>query len=1302
MHLLAPSSGGGGLDESLRAIDLGISPADVVFLTTADSEIGCMVSAFKRHCAETEKAGAEKTISLRCVNVLRLKHPFSVDMFVENTLEKGSQCVIMRLLGGVSYWRYGCSQISQWAKERSRVFIPLPGEDQPDNFLAQHAILTEKTGNLADWHRYFIEGGVENFLQLMRRLHDLLLPEISGAPRPEPPKPLPRAGLFETKSFGEREVSARRALIVFYRAWLQSGQTEALRELTHTLCERNFLVRSVFISSNRDATSRRTLRNLVVEWRPDIILDMTGFAGSVMPLVSDCPVLQTVPASCTREQWRDNLGGLPSGDIAMYVALPEIDGRVPTRSFAFKSEPKIDPQTETALVFPEADKDRCAFIADLSTRLARLRHLPKSECKFAFILGNSPNRDSRIANGVGLDVPESLAKLWRALALAGYAVHSSDAGSACGSDSLAERAALAAPDIPNMSSGASIIAHILQGPTNQQIQNREVRDYLDGEFYKTRIFGLLPESLRETVLARWGVPEKDPFWQQGKFALAVFHSGNMIVGLQPARGYGIDLEACYHDPDLVPPHYYIGFYGWLRECAKIDAVIHFGKHGTLEWLPGKSLALSSLCWPEAVLGSVPHFYPFIVNDPGEGTQARRRSQSVIIDHLMPPLTQAGIYGSAAKLELALDEYYAASQMDSRRLPALRQHIAELARHTGLARDCGLGPEANFESDEELARMDNYLCALKELQIRGGLHVFGESPKGKERLDTILALLRVPRGNTAETDSILRALAKDLALDFDPLESDSLSDEWRGERPEILKTLSDSPWRSKGDTLERLELLAMQLLQIAENGSENSSGNNGKTDKPVPSFALDEYPKTRQVIEKARQSLIFSLDTSGAHEHKGLIAGLSGRFVLPGPSGAPSRGRPECLPTGRNFYSLDTRAVPTRTAWRLGRRSAELLVEDFVQRKGHWPRSVALSAWGTSCMRTGGDDIAQLLALVGLRPVWEENSGRVTDCEIVSLGELGRPRVSVTLKISGFFRDAFPGVIAYLSRGLRKIAEIEESSESSEQNPIAADWRARKARALAEGMSEQTATAKAGLWIFGAKPGSYGAGLQGLIDSGNWKEDADLARAFLAWGGYAYGTEDTKQGSNESEALKEQLRQTQIVIQNQDNREHDLLDSDDYYQFEGGLAATIRSLTGETPDIYHNDHSRPESPRVQLLGEEIARIVRGRAANPKWISAMQRHGYKGAFEMLATLDYLFGFAVTTRCVASHHFEQLYDAWLGDDATRQFIADSNPDALKDMVARFEEALRRGVWKTKRNDIPPSLAQWARGEEAQRDAE
>ncbi len=1223
MHLLAAQTG--VIDGAAEAIDLAQEPGDIVVLSAADSELASLARAWE--------AVAPSGTTLRLANLLTLQHNLSVDLYLEKTL-RHAKLIVLRLLGGAQYWPYGLAEIEALARHNGIKLAVLPGDAHPDPALNDHSTLSP--AECERLRQYLVSGGELNAQGFLR----LCLNLLERGEAPSPATALAKAGLYNNSQVGDAPMAA----IVFYRSVLEGAQTAPVDALISALKARGVGSLALYVTSLKDAASAQFIAETFDATPPDIILNATAFAVSSgssaidTPYTPyDCPVLQVVFAGSGEASWRDSAQGLSARDLAMNVVLPELDGRVFTRAVSFKADDHWDERTQCRIVTYRPVPDRVAFTADLATAWVNLRRTQPSERRVAIILANYPNKDGRIANGVGYDTPASSIAILRALTDASY-----DVG-----------------DIPP--DGNGLIEALQRGRTNAH--RHDSATTLAAADYR-RHFAALPAEVQSAVTERWGAPERDPFCAGDVFALPVLVYGNVAVAIQPARGYNIDPKATYHDPALVPPHGYLAAYFWLRHHFGVQAVIHNGKHGNLEWLPGKATALSAACYPEIAFGPLPHLYPFIVNDPGEGTQAKRRAAAVIIDHLTPPLTRAETYGPLKDLEALVDEYYLASGLDHRRLAALKRDILDLTRSQRLDVDAGF----TGHEDSDLQKLDAYLCDLKEAQIRDGLHILGTSPEGRLETDLLVALTRVPRGLGEEADqSLIRGLAGDLDFaDFDPLTCD-MSMAWAGPHPPALAAISNDPWRSQGDTVERLELLAARCV-------ESRAGIGPQSDK---------------VIAEITRSIAPRLRSSGENEIAAVLKGLDGRFVKPGPSGAPTRGRLDVLPTGRNFYSLDNRTVPTPTAWTLGQKSAEDLLARHFQDFGRYPKALGLSAWGTSNMRTGGDDIAQALALIGVKPVWEPSSWRVTGYEIIPLPRLGRPRIDVTLRISGFFRDAFPAQIELLDKAIRAVGQLDEPEDD---NPVAARMRSEAKTLETAGIASGEAQHVAGYRIFGSKPGAYGAGLQALIDERLWAERGDLARAYITWGAYAYGARD--EGANDERAFSERLKRIEAVVHNQDNREHDLLDSDDYYQFEGGMSAAVEEMSGQRPRVYHNDHSRPERPVIRTLEEEVGRVVRSRVVNPKWINGVKRHGYKGAFEIAATVDYMFAFAATTGAVASHHFDLAYDAFLGDDATRDFIARNNPAALKEISERLEEAIARGLWTPRSNSAYAQLKLFKEG--------
>lgn len=1235
MHLLRTQPGGFVPDDSIA--DLGQTPAELVILCSGDSHLALL--------AEAAQQLPEDYPSLRLANPMQVQNHASVDMYVDQVL-RHAKVILISLHGGIGYWRYGVERLVELAG-RGVQLILVPGDDRPDPELSGLSTVAAEEGERL-WH-FLRQGGMHNGLELYRCLANCWL----GRDYPwAEPQALPRTAIYHPRK-ANAELSDWQAdwhaaqpvvALLFYRSHLQAANTGFVDVFCARLQAQGLNPLPIAVASLKEPGCLTVVEYLLDEVGAELILNTTGFAQSspeaphVRPFRRNVPVIQAICAQDNEPAWSASEQGLGPRDLAMHIALPELDGRIISRPISFKDLAWHSERSQSDVVCYRAQPERMDFVAELARRWIDLARLPNQHKHVALILANYPTRDGRIGNGVGLDTPAAALNILRALQAEGY------------------------PLAPLPESGTALIHALLGGVTNDldSIDLRPCQQSMGLDEYLAA-FNDLPAANRDAVNARWGEPQGDPMFRAGRMMVAGLRFGLTFVGIQPARGYQVDASAVYHDPDLVPPHGYLAFYFWLRKAYGAHAVVHVGKHGNLEWLPGKGVGLSQNCWPDAVLGAMPNIYPFIVNDPGEGAQAKRRTQAVIIDHLMPPLTRAETYGPLRDLEVLADEYYEAQLLDPRRAGELQRDILKLVRETRIDRELQLDEALNADADAALwlPRLDTYLCDLKESQIRDGLHIFGESPSGRLRIDTLLALLRIPRGDgRGAQSSLLRALSKAFELNFDPLDC-VLSEPWSGPRPASLLDISAEPWRTAGDTRERLELFAAWLIE--------------QVLVLTPVSELTKNNELALILDNLSEVVAPRLDACGPAEMQGLLDALSGRFVPAGPSGAPSRGRLDVLPTGRNFFSVDVRNLPTTTAWRIGFQSANLLLERHLQDHGDHLRQLGLSVWGTATMRTGGDDIAQAMALMGVRPVWATGSQRVDDFEILPLSLLDRPRVDVTLRVSGFFRDAFANLIRLFDAAVQAVAALDEPDDL---NPLAAKVREERQALESTGLSADDAARQAGWRIFGAKPGAYGAGVQGAIDGRLWQSREDLAEVYLNWGGYAYGGAD--EGTPARERFAQRLTQVQAVLQNQDNREHDLLDSNDYYQFQGGMLAAVESLSGHKAASYHGDHSQPDLPKIRTLKEELNRVVRARAANPKWIEGVKRHGYKGAFEMAATVDFLFAFDATTHLIDDHQYALLADAYLLDPSTRAFIEQHNPDALRDITERMLEAQQRGLWE------------------------
>ncbi|KAF0096065.1 MAG: cobaltochelatase CobN [Puniceicoccaceae bacterium 5H] len=1220
MHRLRTVPGGWNPGEE-GVIEIEQTPGDVIFLSASDTELSSTVEAWKR----LQHAHGPLP-SLRVANLGAFKQELTIDNYVDAVASR-ARLVVARLMGGVDYFGYLVEQLQAASEASEGALVLLPGFDVPDPELLERSrgVGTEDYQQLA---RCFNLGGLPNLEAALARLFNrhfsLKLPEREPAPVPEVMRYTPAGAQPPTDG-------TPRVGIVGYRAHYLADNMAPFDALWRALEAEGLQPVCVLAHTLRgESTINEVIETLTAHGPLDGLINTTSFStksiddGAAQSGFARLrvPVLQAMVSSCTRETWQAGDFGLPPTDIAMSVALPEVDGRIITRPFCFKAPFTRDEATESDLTRYEPHPEGIAFTARLASAWARLRHKPAGQKRVALILPNYPNKDGRLANGVGLDTPESVVRILHTLRAAGYALPNDLPAD---SDALMQR----------------LTAMVTNDQDALPLKDCEVQ--LEDAVFRQWLERLSP-ALRQRIEDKWGSPEEDPYFQQGQWRLSGIRLGHCWVAIQPSRGFNLNPAEAYHSPDLPPPWNYLAFYAYLASAFAADAVVHVGKHGNLEWLPGKSLALHERsCFPAALLDAIPHFYPFIVNDPGEGTQAKRRTHTVIVDHLMPPLTRAETYGPLIELEQKIDEYYEACDLDRDRAELLRGQILQLLDTTHLRVDLGLESD---NLDEVLYRLDGYLCEIKEAQIRDGLHILGQVPEGDCLLDTLIALHRLPTGGA---EGVTQALARDLELDFDPLNV-------APETPLAELGLDHPGCRIAGDLITALEEQVRAALQhLLQTGA-------------IP---IDQ-PRLAQVFVAMRSKTLPHLAATTG-EIDALLQGLEGGFIDSGPSGAPSRGRLDVLPTGRNFYSVDLRAIPTRAAWELGQRSAERLVQRYIQENGEYPRTLALSVWGTSTMRTGGDDIAQAFALMGVRPIWQGVNQRVVDFEVLSLAELRRPRVDVTLRISGFFRDAFPDVISLYQAAVRKVAEEDEAAED---NPLRQAWLDDRQAWQARGINADEASERGLFRVFGSKPGSYGAGLQELIANRNWETREDLAQAYLTWGAYAY--RDRQRCVLAPESFKQRLKDAQIILQNQDNREHDILDSDDYYQFHGGMTNAAEVFSGQQKQVYFGDHARPENPRIKTLKEEILKVHRSRVVNPKWIQGVQRHGYKGAFEMAATVDYLFAFDCTTRTVEDFVYEDVVNAYLLNEENRQFLEQHNPWALKDISERMLEAIERGLWK------------------------
>ena len=1175
-----------GPDSERELILVQHPPAKVLFISTADTDLALLERAWSH---------LESAPTAAFVQALPFRQPASADAYVREHVAQ-ADIVLLRLLGGSNYYPHliGALQNAKLDGGKFEILTLSAGSDIDETF---HRLCTFDSPTHQRLNQLFSEGGPGNMHCAARWISRHV------TDRPQKPSPVPDAipvpqwgisSLAESIGTGPSENPTGVAWILFYRAFELSGDLEGISTMASALHRCGLHVTPFFAQTLRDSAARHFLLLHAEQRHPSVVICLHQFSlqgaddSTLFFHQLGVPVLQVGASRSPRDSWkptRPPAAGLSPSEIATQCALPELDGRIFAGVPLFRELIQGSSQHHHP-----ADVDRCAFIAKQAYRWSRLRNTPNHEKRIAILLSNYPVSEGRIGNGVGLDTPESAVRVLHALAASGYQTG------------------------PIPSSSAELMHHLLQGATNdhESIRYPEADQRIPKDV-ANRALTDLPAFIRADLAKHWNLEIEEDVPIAGRTF------GNVFVGIQPPRGFEHQTSAVYHSPDIPPPPAYLLYYQCLKETFCADAVIHLGKHGNLEWLPGRATGLDETDYPQLALQELPNLYPFIVNDPGEGTQAKRRTHAVIIDHLTPPLMRAGLYGDLEKLETLLEEHARATSLYPQRAQEIETDILQFLSSSAIARDLPRG-------ESSLANAESFLCEIKESRVRNGLHVLGEMPAAERLIDFISSALECGSSNRPGlTEAIL---GRPIDTDVPPEERDRAADIARA-------------------------FVASCVVPCEGNGEQFPAHLVAFKEEIVQTW----LPRLKQT----------------PNEISHLLAGLSGRFIPPGPSGSPTRGRADTLPTGRNFYSIDPRVLPTPSAWRCGKLLAERLLERHFQDHGEPLQSAALVIWGTSNMRTGGDDIAQALWLWGCEPIWEDASGRLVDVQIVPASLLGRPRVDLTIRISGLFRDAFGETARLLATIPHRLSELPEPPDL---NPIRENVRAARLRASDDPDRIRRATSR----IFTSAQGSYGAGILQLMQSGEWSVRRDIADVFIRWGRNAIAPTGNLEEAEQE--LRERLTTTQAVIQNQDNRDHDILDSDDYFQFQGGMAAAVESSQGRDVPVYHGDSSRPETPVIRSLSEEVAKVLHSRVLNPRWIEGMKRHGYKGAFEMAATVDYLFGYAMTTHAVKSHHFDLVADAIVIKE--QHFFREMNPAALKDCATRLLEAHERRLW----SDPAPNL--------------
>ena len=1221
MHRIACLPG----DDSNDDISFVEQPnAEVLFLSSANTDITILGSVIKY------KENKYWDNRIRALPIATIMHPAQIDHYLRTTGDK-AKIIIVRLLGGRGHWSYGLEQLELWSKiKNGRKLIVIAGTKEFALELNSISNINLKLVNkLSELLRI---GGVYNIMTFLKQIKLLLEDNVNNQ----------FFDIIESDNpmkWDWKEEDGARVGIILYKALYQSNDIDYAKEICRLLRKKSLCPRLLWLDTLRNEETQDTIIKIFKEEQVEAILTSTSFAslsfedsGTANTIWDklNVPVYQMLTSNKSKFNWEKNPLGLDSQDLSLQIVLPELDGRITTRICGFKEIEDDNSALCTAINRLTPNKDGIKWVVDHIYNNISLRSKDPKLLKVSIVLANYPIRNSRIANGVGLDTPASLFLLIKWLIEYGLDIKDTS--------------------IPNNALG--LMNLLLSGRTNSvESNNNSPLDYLSYENY-IKWWNKLSIKAKAPIEKKWSVPSKAIDLEENGFAIHGINFGNLNILIQPSRGYELGDMDQMHSPDLPPPHRYLAQYLWMNNSFNNDVIVHLGKHGSLEWLPGKGVGLSSDCYPNIALGKVPNIYPFIVNDPGEGSQAKRRTNAVIIDHLTPPLARAGLYGGLAELEALLDEYYESRMLSSKRVDIIKTKIIEcfaknkirISKNTVIS-----NIESGFE--EIVSKAESYLCEIKDTQIRNGLHIFGKEPSSKNLLELLLSICRAPSSNYV---GLTQWISKSFGLDFDPWSQ--YPDEGITKKDmKLIEKLSSLKDSQKSHYLDWIEdqaklLLSKYVLKLNPSILELK----GQTlNKSLGNLFIDD--KNKAYFDYI-YSIYKNLKDSNKKEKINFMKAIKGFRVPSGPSGAPTRGRPEVLPTGNNFYSVDLRGLPTEAAFELGRKTSEQIIDSHMQNTGEHLKSLALSVWGTATMRNGGEEIAQLLALIGVRPIWDGPTRRVIDLEVIPLDILGRPRVDVILRVSGLFRDAFPNLISLVNRAQFLLGNLQEANIL---NPYVAYKK--------KGLS----TCR----VYGSAPGSYGAGLQALIDSGMWESKEDLAASYIEWSKWKY--ESPAEPVEDKEGFIECLSNVEVVMHSQDNREHDILDSDDYYQFHGGLAASVEKITQKKPTILFGDNSRRERPIIKNLEEEIDKVMRSRVLNPKWLDSMKQHGYKGAFEMSATLDYMFGYDATTESIPDWAYEGIYKEWIKNLNTREFLIKNNPWAVRDICERLLEAYNRNLW-------------------------
>ena len=940
------------------------------------------------------------------------------------------------------------------------------------------------------------------------------------------------------------------------------------------------------------------------------------------------PVLTAYTLLTTEEDWRKNPEGLNAVETSIAVALPEFDGAihgVPIAGRNVLPDGAIEYQP-----MPE----RMAAMVDKAIKWARLHRLKNEDKKIALIFHNYPPKNYNIGSASGMDSMESATRLLARMQADGYKI-----------DFLPESAE---EFIRIMTSHATNDLSLLTDKQAEECQKLSADEY-------AAFFATLPEEARQKMTEQWGeAPGDIMLSDEGNILVPGTMNGNIFMTVQPARQYGMDPARAYHDPTIAPTHQYLAFYYWLREVFKADAVIHLGTHGNLEWLPGKATGLDRSSYSDIALGSLPNIYPYLMTISGEGVIAKRRSSACLIGYLPAPVAEAGAFDELAELEKMADEYSHFQKQDSEQAAELEKKIIELAHETKIDESVAYDETKPFT--DYLAELHEYIEELQDSEIHVGLHVLGQPPEGDILIGEVMHLLRLSNG---PVPSLYNLWAEKFSLNFEELEKNpsAIVEAFDLTGGELLRRIRNesrafvTAIAEKGFTEQSVNA-AMQLPETAEGPEEWK-----QKIKSLGQYIIEEiYPRLARTTDELDHTL----------------AALSGKYVAPGPSGSPSAGGVDLLPSGRNFYGVDPRALPSQAGWMAGKKLGDRMIEKYITDEGKYPENIGMVLWSGPNMRSSGQDIAEFLYLLGVKPVWQKGSLRVTDLEVIPLDELKRPRIDVTARISGLFRDTLPHLAELMDKAVLMVAKLDESDDD---NFVRKHIREDSEALQADGASADDAWRNAAFRVFGDAPGTYGSGINVVLDAKNWESEKDLADVYVRWGGHVFG--GGQRGVYQPELFKKRLAQMELTVKNEENHDMNILSSDDYNGFHGGMIAAVKSFGQKTPVSYVGDSANRGAPKIRTVAEEMKRVVRTESLNPKYIEGLMQHGYKGAMDMANRLNISFQWDATSSVMEDWMYNDYAEKYAFDPKVQQWMKKVNPWALQNIAETLLEAEQRQMW-------------------------